>query len=224
LLHKDGRIPGYQPIFLPRSHTFTTRLVEYHHEKTLHGGVDVTMCSIRSRFWIPKLRSLLKSVIHKCNKCKRYRVKPYTAPPTSDLPRFRTELTTPFAVTGVDFAGPLIYRSAKSETSKCYVALFTCTTSRAVHLKLCKDLTADRFKHALRELVARKGSPDMIVSDNAKTFVATGKWLKSLKYDDGMMNFLATNRIKWRASTYSEPHGGPRILRKTCRYLEEGTV
>ncbi|CAB4033807.1 Hypothetical predicted protein [Paramuricea clavata] len=59
-------------------------------------------------------------------------------PTTAPLPTFRTEMTEPFAVTGVDFAGPLLYRANKKSTRKAYVALYTCATTRAVHLKLSK--------------------------------------------------------------------------------------
>ena len=96
------------------------------------------------------------------------------APPTSALPKFRTEFTEPFNVTGVDFAGPLLYRSG-SGTGKAYVALFTCVSTRAVHLKLCKDMTAEEFERRLKEFVVRRGAPDLIVSDNAKTFQAMKK-------------------------------------------------
>ena len=76
-----------------------------------------------------------------------------SAPPTSALPRFRTEFTEPFKVTGVDFAGPLLYKSGNNGTSKAYITQFTCASTRAVHLKLCKDMTVMEFKWGLKEFV-----------------------------------------------------------------------
>ena len=84
----------------------------------------------------------------------------------------------PFAVTGVDFAGPIEYKQKKNTVGKAYVALFTCASTRAVHLKLCKDMTAEEFKIAFKEFMARRGTPRMMISDNAKTFITTSKWLK----------------------------------------------
>ena len=49
------------------------------------------MCDMRERFWVPKLRSLVKKVVHKCNQCKRYRVKSLPAPPQSMLPELRAQ-------------------------------------------------------------------------------------------------------------------------------------
>jgi hypothetical protein len=49
--------------------------------------------------------------------------------------------------------------------------MHTCATSRAVHLDLLPDMTAEELKGSLTEFVARRGRPAKIVSDNAKTFV-----------------------------------------------------
>ena len=43
----------------------------------------------------------------------------------SRLPLFRTELSDPFVVTGVDFRGPVYYKITKSSTAKAYITLFT---------------------------------------------------------------------------------------------------
>lgn len=66
-----------------------------------------------------------------------------------------------------------MYRVNKRTVAKAYIALFTCAATRAVHLKLCKDLTAKEFQGALKEFVARRGTPRLMVSDNGKTFSAT---------------------------------------------------
>ena len=204
----DGRVPDYHPIFLPRSHTFVKLLIEQTHGRMLHGGVSVTMSCIRERFWIPKLRTLVKKVIHNCNKCKRFRVQGLAAPRNSQLPTFRSQMTDPFACTGVDFAGPVKYRVNKKTVGKAYIALFTCATTRAVHLKLCRDLTAEEFQRAMKEFVARRGTPRLMVSDNGKTFTATKKWLSKLKKNEELMNYLATEKISWRLNLSRAPWWG----------------
>ena len=42
-----SRINKYQSVLLPKQDRFTERLIEYDHLKTLHGGVQATMCKIR---------------------------------------------------------------------------------------------------------------------------------------------------------------------------------
>ena len=150
-----GRIVGYNPIFIPREHALAKSLVINAHRKTLHGGASSIMADVRKKFWIPKLRSLAKSVVHNCEKCKRYRVKPLAPPKTGKMPIFRTEFSPPFTVVGVDFAGPLLYKIGQKskndpDKNKCYIALFTCATTRAVCLKLCKSQTQEEFQHVLK--------------------------------------------------------------------------
>ena len=130
----SGRIPGYNPIFLPKNSRLAASLIQQSHEKMLHGGVKMTLSDIRKRYWVPKLRSQVK-IVHECNCCKRHRVKPLRSPGKSMLPEFRARLSEPFAFTGVDFAGPIVYKIKKSTFRKSYVALFTCASTRAVYLK-----------------------------------------------------------------------------------------
>ena len=192
-----GRIQGYTLIFVPRKSAFARWIIEYGHLQMLHGGVAATMN------WIPKLRSLVKSVCHSCNHCKKYRARGLGA-----LQTFRTKFTEPFNVTGVDFTGPLLYKSGNTETSKAYVALFTCASTRAVHIRLCKDMTAEEFKRGLKEFVARRCSPKLIVSDNAKTFQATKKWLSTLRKHEDLFNYLATKEVEWKFNLSRVPWWG----------------
>ena len=112
---------------------------------------------MREKLWVPLLRSLTKKVIQNCNICKRYLEKPISASreTTKSRQTLRVEISDPFAVTGVDFAGPVYSRLKKSVTAKAYIALFTCTSTRAVHLKLCRDLSSAEFQRAVKEFIAR---------------------------------------------------------------------
>jgi hypothetical protein len=132
------------------------------------------MAKIRDKYWIPRLRRLVKKVIHKCNGCKRFQVKPLPNPPVGNLPKDRTMGEVPFQTIGVDYAGPIKYRHKKSE-KKVYILLYSCSLTRAVYLDLLPDLT---------------------YSDNGKTFVAASKWVKNVMKDEELQNWLARNEIK----------------------------
>ena len=120
----NSRIHGYSPILLPRLGDFTERLIEDYHQRTLNGGVQATMCGIRERFWIPKLRSAAKSIIYNCNLCKRYRKGPLKPTATGNLLRCHSELEEPFQTTEIDFAGPLIYKDRDQEIKR-YIVILT---------------------------------------------------------------------------------------------------
>ena len=151
ILRCVGRVPGYHLVFLPRDCKLASSIIQQVHEQMLHGGVSTTMCCIREKFWIPKLRAL-KKVIRNCNVCKRYWKKPASTScaTTAALPAFRAERSTPFIVTGVNFVGPVYYKVRTSTIAKAYIALFTRASTRAVHQKLCRDLSAAEFPKSVK--------------------------------------------------------------------------
>ena len=53
---------------------------------------------------------------------------------------------------------------------KAYICLFTCATSRALHLELTPSLETITFTRAMKQFFVRRGFPCMLLSDNAKTF------------------------------------------------------
>ena len=61
-----------------------------------------------------------------------------------------------------------------------YIALFSCCVTRAIYVELVEDLSAEAFRRALRRFTARRGTPTLILSDNAKTLRATEKALNDL--------------------------------------------
>ena len=102
-----GRIAGQYPIFLPENSDFTRNVVEQAHLTTLHGGVASTMARVRERYWVPKLRRMVKKARSDCFGCVKFRSQAYQNPPPGNLPATRTEGSAPFQILGVDFAGPI---------------------------------------------------------------------------------------------------------------------
>ena len=136
LLECRGRLQGHYPIYLPDRHSYMLKLVEDAHQRTLHGGVGLTMARVRQNHWIPRLRRLTKQVIKQCHGCRRFQGRAETKPPPGNLPRDRTEGDHPFQTVGVDFAGPITYRISKRTQGKANVILYACSLTRAVYLEL----------------------------------------------------------------------------------------
>ena len=76
LLCCRGRIIGENPLYLPSKHAFTKLVIEDAYLKTLYGGVTLT--KTREIWWVEKLGTLVKGVLHKCEKSKRYRTQPHS--------------------------------------------------------------------------------------------------------------------------------------------------
>jgi hypothetical protein len=66
ILECRGRMQGEYPIYIPDHHLLSQKIVEEAHQHTLHGGVGLTMAHIRTRYWIPRLRRLVKKVRKRC--------------------------------------------------------------------------------------------------------------------------------------------------------------
>ena len=135
---------------------------------------------LRQSYWIPKGRQLVKTEIRKCVTC-RVEGPPFRSVHSPPLPDIRVTRSQPFQVTGIDYAGPLYVCNANKEVSKVYICLFTCTAIRAVHLELVEDQTASAFWRAFKRFASRRGIPEWIISDNAKTFKAGSQDLQALK-------------------------------------------
>ena len=89
------------------------------------------------------------------------------------LPAERVQPLPPFAVTGVDYAGPVCItaRRARGATaSKGYIALFVCFSTKSVHLEAVSDLSTATFLAAFTRFSSRYGLPVKIFSDNATNF------------------------------------------------------
>ncbi|XP_068761955.1 uncharacterized protein [Montipora capricornis] len=125
-------------------------------DQVLHNGVRETLTELRSCFWVVKGRQAVKTVIGKCSVCKKIEGRSYAVPHSPPLPEFR--LSDEFAFSHVG-AGPMYVRDIFAKgggMNKVYIALFTCATSRAVHLELVPSLTAESFIKALARFKGRR--------------------------------------------------------------------
>ena len=206
--NSDLELEGKYPILLPKEGKFTELLVYSCHDRVFHNGLKSTLAEIRSRYWIPQGRQSVKKLLRKCIVCKKAQGKAYSAPQMAELPQFRVQKTPPFLNVGIDFAGPLYSKAKTGKMEKCYVVLYVCCTSRALHLDLIDDLSGPTFIRSLRRFTARRGTPDLINSDNAKTFKFTNKFLHKLASDHSVVAFLQSKRINWKFNLERSPWWG----------------
>lgn len=136
------------PILLPSNHPFVELLIRQNHEKVKHSAVNNTLTTIRKGFLILRGRQAVKCVLRRCVICKKLEGLSYPTSYSPDLPSIQVSDGLPFTHVGVDFAGPVNIRensASGSDSEKCYICLFTCVTTRAVHLELTRNLTVECF-------------------------------------------------------------------------------
>ena len=148
------------------------------HLATLHGGVGLTMTTVRERYWVSRLRRLAKRIVRSCYGCRRFQAHAFAAPPPGRLPTNRTQGGAPFQVVGLDYAGPIKYRSKGKSEDKAYILVYSCSLTRALYLDVLPNMETPEFLRSLKRFIARRGRPRKIYSDNARTFVGAAKWVK----------------------------------------------
>ena len=105
----------------------------------------------------------MSRIIHKCISCRRFRGR-LKYQKMASLPEDRSEETPPFTYCGVDYFGPFYNRVKRSDVPR-YGTLFTCMTSRAIHLEVAESLDTDAFINALRRFIAIRGPIRHLRSD-----------------------------------------------------------
>ena len=196
-------------MLIPKEHALTTLIVHSAHQRVQHNGVKETLGEIQGKYWIVQGRSLVKAVIHKCVVCKRFEGKHFSSPPAPPLPSFRVTEAPPFTYTAVDFAGPVyIGREKGKEVDKVWICLFTCCITRAIHLDLVRDMSTPTFIRALKRFSARRGLPKRILSDNAKTFKAAAKLLKTIFDCQEVKRYLCNVGVEWIFNLEKAPWWG----------------
>ncbi|XP_055308886.1 uncharacterized protein LOC129572809, partial [Sitodiplosis mosellana] len=115
----------------------------------------------------------------------------------------------------VDFTGAIFIKTSKFRNArvvKAYICIFVCMSTKALHVELVSDMSADAFIAALRRFIARRGEVKVIFSDNGTNFVAANRLLNELsnneneEFNTRISNELSTQRITWKFSPPGAPH------------------
>lgn len=132
----------------------------------MHSGVPTTVSALKAKYFIPKISSVVAKILRTCTICKKANGNAYRYPNMPTLPKERVTRCRPFQKTGLDYLGPLPYRNNSGAVCKAWVCLYTCMATRAVHLETVKNNTATECFMAFRRFSARRGIPEVVISDN----------------------------------------------------------
>ena len=200
------------PLLLPRKCKFTDLVVMNFHVRLLHCGVSHTLANIRNCYWIPKGRSEVSRNLHCCITCRKHEGPAFNLPSMAPLPKERTEQSFPFEATGLDILGPISVKHT-GKVMKVWVCLFTCFSTRAVHLEWLMDMTTEEFIRCLRRFTSRRGHPSLLLSDNAPQLRLAGQLLerewRNLQRSNEVARYSSNAGIQWKFTTeYSPWEGG----------------
>ena len=193
------------PIILPQETSAVRLLVRWFHEKLGHCGQNYLVAELRKEYWILKVNSLARSVIRKCVVCRAIAAKPITQE-MAPLPADRVNAgEPPFTNAATDCFGPFFVKVGRSQVKR-YGVLFTCLSSRAIHIEVADSMETDSFLNALRRFLARRGSVKVMRADNGTNFVGADNVLRKEleKLNHSVIgDALATRGITW---CYNPPY------------------
>ena len=168
------------PVILPRDHPLVQLLLRHLHEKRGHCGYKSLIHEARRNHWIIGVRNMSKALTAKCITCRKLRKKPLDQL-MGQIPSLRVAAGfPPFSNTAIDMFGPLHIKLNRKTLKEAQVVIFTCMTSRAVHLELVNDKTADAFLMAFRRFASLRGHPRVCWSDCGTNFVGAQTYLKEI--------------------------------------------
>ena len=212
------------PVVLPNDHHAVEVLIRHIHFSHGHAGREYMLAELRRRFWIIGATSIVRRVLGKCVECRRRAAQPCEQQ-MAQLPEDRvTPGGAAFKHVGVDYFGPFLAKRGRG-TVKRYGCLFTCLTSRAVHIEVAHSLSTSSFMNCLSRFMARRGRPEVLRSDNGTNFVGADRELReavSNLDNSALRDQLLDQGIKWRFNPPQASHMGgvwERQIRTTRRVL-----
>ena len=216
IIRINDRLQRY-PILLPACEKgFMKTLIMHNHEEVFHQKATQTLARLRRKYWIITGFNTVKRVIDKncfiCKKLSKFREQPQMAP----LPELRIKQAPPFSVVGIDFHGPVFAKDVIGKEiiwSKGWIVIFVCAVTRGIHLEFVRDMSTPTFWLAFQRFSNRRGLPNHVISDNAKTFKRAAYDLSEF-WNEKLVNMTevkakaANEKIEWHFIVEKSPWMG----------------
>lgn len=213
-----------KPVILPKNSHVTTLLITHYHTKFNHQNHETVINEIRQKFVISHLRSRYRTVRTNCQFCKNERTSPQP-PLMADLPTERlAAFSRPFTHVGIDFFGPMEIVIGRRKEKR-WGMIVICLTTRAVHVELANSLSTDSCIIAIRNFIARRGTPRSIRSDRGTNFIGASRILDKVQkayQEDQIMKEIVNAETSWTFNPPLSPHMGgswERLIRSLKRNL-----
>lgn len=152
-----------KPTLLLASHEFVQLLIKQSHESVQHSAQHIrdTSDNNKGTFLGATWTRSREEIIRKCVICRKYEGMPYSPQPSNDLPDERVFEDPSFTNVGLYFVGPLFIEIKspevkRNESKKVGICLFTCASTRAVHLELRRSRR--EYPQVLHRLTPKRSS------------------------------------------------------------------
>ena len=205
------------PVILSAKDRYTRLLLTHYHLKLMHAGPTAVLSHSGNLFYISGARRLAREICKTCVVCRRAAAK-LGSQLMGQLPPARVDPNYVFYNTGLDYAGPYLLKEGyirRPVTIKCWMAVFVCFCTKAVHLELVKDASAESLVACLSRFCSRRGLPHTIHSDNGSTMVGAKNELERFysvltakNTQDSISTYLLSQKVQWKMTPVKAPHFG----------------
>ncbi|CAG9137690.1 unnamed protein product [Plutella xylostella] len=199
-----------RPAILDGRNYIARLIVRHYHVAAAHGNQETVVNELRQKYWITRLRPTVKNVVSKCMVCRLRKCKP-EIPRIGDLPAARmAHHQRPFSFCGLDLFGPMEVTVGRRREKR-YGVLFTCLTTRAIHIETVPSLTSDSLIMAIRRKASRRGWATQLFSDNGTNMRGADVEMKKAiaELDQRALIDEAMNHgTKWTFIPPVSPHWG----------------
>ena len=111
-------------------------------------------------------------------------------------------------MTSLGWTEPIEYGGRHQTEEKACVVLYSCCLTRGIFLEVLPSLKKGEFIKSFKRLIARRGQPFVVYSDNGSMFIAVAKWPKKVKEDEKFHSFLSDQSIAWCFNVSRAPWWG----------------
>ena len=174
-----------------------------------HCGLRTLLGLAYERYSGSRWNKAIRNTLRSCIRCRKTNSHSFRMPESPELPERRVNRSThAFEHIGIDYCGPFYLRMEDNNITKSYVLLFTCLSSRLVHLEPTYSLETAEFILAFRRFVADFGCPTSITSDNGTTFKLADRIFKEHGTIERAISRFGEKRIKWYFNVAASPWQG----------------
>ena len=198
-------------ILLPRNHHFVKIYVRYIHISLSHASAQSVMAEVRQRLWVPSLKNTIKQILRSCVTCFKHNAST-SQQIMGQLPNCRVQPSPVFSNVGIDYAGPIIIKFGGSKskiTHKCYLAVFVCMATTAVHVEPVTSLSTKVFLNVFSRFTSRRGfllRYTQIMQPISVALIVS--CLASQEVQDEIQTSTSKFNISWKFSPPRSPHFG----------------
>ena len=94
------------------------------------------------------------------------------------------------------------------KSSKVWLCLYTCYSTRAVHLDLVPDMTATTSLRSFRSFTSRGGIPSRMISDNGKTLKSASSIIAQILKSSETRSHFTQQHVEWQFNLEKPPWWG----------------